>query len=83
MSMKEIQPMSGYPGPTQLHINELDREIEAIRTEQLLSAASPHRRPRTARARAAVGRGLIALGVALVGETRGHATRTAGNQPSA
>jgi len=79
MSLKEIEPMTSYPGPTQLHIDELDREIEAIRTEQLFSAASPHRRPRIARARAAVGRGLIALGVALVGETRGNANRTAGN----
>jgi hypothetical protein len=83
MSTKEIEPMSGYPGAAQLHINELDREIEAIRIEQLLSAAHPHRRRRTARARAAVGRTLIALGVALVGETRGHATRTAGNRRSA
>lgn len=75
--------MSGYPGATQLHIDELDREIEAIRMEQLLSAASPQQRPRAARARAAVGRALIALGVAVVDETPGHATRTAGNQPSA
>ena len=83
MSTKESKNMSGYPGPAQLHIDELDREIESIRMEQILSAAHPHRRLRIARARAAVGRRLIALGVALVGETRGHATRTAGNQRSA
>ena len=75
--------MSDYPGAAQLHIDELDREIEAIRIEQVLSAAQPHGLPRTARARAAVGRGLIALGVALVGETRGHVAGTAGNQRSA
>ena len=82
MSTKEIESMSDYPGATQLHIDELDREIESIRIERFLSAAHP-RYARTVRARAAVGRWLIALGAALVGETRGHATRTTRTQRSA
>ena len=53
--------------PAQLHRDELDREIETIRTERLLQAASPPRPGISSRARAGIGRGLISLGMSLVG----------------
>jgi hypothetical protein len=65
-------------GATQIHIDELDREIESIRTERLLRAAGPEREPFRRRARASLGRGLISLGVALGGETQARVARTAG-----
>ncbi len=53
---------------------ELDREIKEIQTERLLRSASPVRPGLRTRARAVFGRGLIALGTAIVG---GAATATA------
>jgi hypothetical protein len=60
----------------QIHIDELDREIETIRTERLLRATSPTEPSKAQRAKAGVGRGLISLGVALVGDGHGRQTRT-------
>jgi hypothetical protein len=51
---------------TQLHVSELDRQIEAIRTERALATAAP-RRGFVERARRGTGRALIAAGVALAG----------------
>ena len=50
-----------------LHQEELGREIEAIQTERLVRSATPVRQGLPTRARAAFGRALISLGVALVG----------------
>jgi len=69
--------MNGQLDATRLHIEELDREIETIRTEQFLHAAMPDRPALPGRAKASIGRGLISLGVALVGEVRGQSARTA------
>ena len=62
--------MDGLLGATQIHIDELDREVESIRTERLLRDAAGARPSLPRRARAGLGRGLISLGDALVGETR-------------
>jgi hypothetical protein len=78
MNTKEISSMDPRLGATQLHIDELDREIETIRMERLLSAATPPGPTRSARGRAAIGRGLVSLGVALIGDTRKQASPTAG-----
>jgi hypothetical protein len=50
-----------------LHREELDREIDAIRTERLVRSASPPSQGLPARVRAGLGRRLIALGSSLVG----------------
>jgi hypothetical protein len=77
MTNREIDHMNGQLDATRLHIEELDREIETIRTERLLQAARPERPTLPGRARASIGRGLISLGVALGGETHGRAVRAA------
>ena len=76
MTNRETTIMDGQFSATQMHIDELDREIESIRTERLLRSASPTRPNLAQRARSGVGHGLIALGVALAGETNGRAIRT-------
>lgn len=51
---------------TQLHVSELNRQIEALRTERAIGAASV--RPGVVdRARRGTGRALIAAGEALAG----------------
>ena len=62
--------MDALLGATRIHMDELDREIETIRTERLLRAPTPDRQTLPMRATAWIGRGLIALGVALGGD--GH-----------
>ena len=64
---------------------ELDREIEAIQTERLLRSASPMRPGLPTRARAGFGRGLIALGTAIVGgaDAAAAATRSTGSRSRA
>jgi hypothetical protein len=76
MTKKERTIMETQFSPTQMHIDELDREIETIRTERLLRSASASRPSLAQRARTGVGRGLIALGVALTGESSRRAVRT-------
>ena len=44
---------------------ELDREIDTIRTERILSGQAPHQPGPASRAIASVGRGLISVGTAL------------------
>jgi len=56
-----------------LHREELDREIETIRTERLIRAATPDRPGLPSRARAGLGRGLITVGTALLGSSDGAA----------
>ncbi len=54
-------------GATRIHQADLDREIDSIRTERLLAAATPHHDGIVDRARRVTGRVLIAAGTALVG----------------
>jgi hypothetical protein len=65
-----MNSMDGLLGATQIHIDELDREIETIRTERMLRGTAASRPSLPRRARAGLGRSLIALGDALVGDTR-------------
>lgn len=58
-----------------LHREELDREIEAIRTERLIRATTPARPGLPSRVRAGLGRRFIAVGTALLGAS--EPTRTA------
>lgn len=51
-----------------LHREELDREIDAIRTERLVRSASPPGSGLATRVRAGLGRRLISLGNSLVGQ---------------
>jgi hypothetical protein len=48
-----------------IHQQELDREIETLRTERFLSAQSPDRPGPVTRGLASVGRGMISVGTAL------------------
>jgi hypothetical protein len=70
-----MNPMDGF-NATQIHIDELDREIESIRIERLIRDAAVGRPSLPRRARAGLGRSLISLGDALVGEAR-STSRTA------
>lgn len=56
-----------------MHRAELDREIDIIRTERLIRAASPARQGLATRARSGLGRGLISLGTALLGSNESGA----------
>jgi hypothetical protein len=71
--------------PAQLHRDELDREIDAIRAERLIHAAAPPGPGLSTRARAGLGRGLISLGTSLVGtaDAAAAATRSAGSRSRA
>jgi hypothetical protein len=60
-----------------IHQQELDREIDALRTERMLSALAPHQPGPTSRAIAKVGRGLISVGTALTSRVDGPATQAA------
>jgi len=48
-----------------IHQQDLDREIESIRTEKFLNAQVPSRPGPMARGLASVGRGMISVGTAL------------------
>jgi hypothetical protein len=48
-----------------IHREELDREIECLRTEKFLNAQAPHRPGPVSRGLASVGRGMISLGTTL------------------
>jgi hypothetical protein len=65
-----------------LHQVELDREIDALQIERLVRSATPVRQGLPTRARAGLGRGLISLGIALVGRAgaAAPAARSAGSQ---
>ena len=64
---------------------ERDREIEAIQTERLLRSASAIRPGLPNRARAGFGRGLIALGTAILGgaDVAAAAARSTGSRSRA
>jgi hypothetical protein len=76
MTNRETTIMDTQFSATQMHIDELDREIESIRTERLLRSTLPNRPSLAQRAKSGVGHGLIALGSALVGDTNGRVVRT-------
>jgi hypothetical protein len=48
-----------------IHQQELDREIDTLRTEKLLNSRAPHRPGPVARCLASVGRGMVSVGTAL------------------
>ena len=61
-----------------IHQQELDHEIESLRTERILNARAPHRPGPVARGLASVGRGMISVGTALAGRVDSSpATRSA------
>ena len=55
---------------TRLHQADLDRDIESLRTERLLAAATGPTEGVSHRARRRLGGALIAIGTALVGQER-------------
>jgi hypothetical protein len=61
--------MSDSFDAARLHRQDLDREIESIRTERLLRSATAPAPGLPSRARAGLGRGLISLGTALLGSS--------------
>ncbi|HSL32208.1 MAG TPA: hypothetical protein VK871_01085 [Candidatus Limnocylindrales bacterium] len=64
-----------------IHRRELDREIESIRTERLLRTSGPASGPTgpgaVGRARSGLGRGLISLGIAVLGSAESAHRSTA------
>ena len=48
-----------------IHQQDLDREIDSLRTERLLNGQATHRPGPVARGLASVGRGMISVGTAL------------------
>jgi hypothetical protein len=82
---QEVHTVNETFDAARLHRDDLDREIDAIRTERLIHAASPARRGLPTRARAGLGRHLIALGTRLVGtaDAAAAATRSAGRRSRA
>jgi hypothetical protein len=62
--------------------DELDREIEAIRAERLLNAVAPPHPTLPSRARARIGRRLISLGTALVGQSQPAPAAVHQNRPA-
>jgi hypothetical protein len=59
-----------FDGAT-IHRQDLDREIETLRTERFLSAHQPHRPGPVSRGLASVGRGMISVGTALASRVDG------------
>jgi hypothetical protein len=62
--------------------DELDREIEAIRSERLLNAAARPQPTLPSRARAGLGRRLISVGTALVGQSQPSPAAVRQNRPA-
>ena len=56
-----------------IHQQELDREIETICAERMLSSRSPRRPGPVARSLATVGRGMVSVGTALASRGDGPA----------
>jgi hypothetical protein len=67
MTTHEAYVMNQQTDTVRMRQDELDREIESIRAERLINASGPARPSAATRARAGLGRRLIALGNALVG----------------
>jgi len=57
-----------------IHQQELDREIESLCTERMLSAQSPRQPGPVSRGLATVGRGMISVGTALASRVERPAT---------
>lgn len=70
MNRNEVHAMNMQSESVRMRQDELDREIETIRSERLLSAAAPPHPTLPSRARTGLGRGLISLGTALVGRSQ-------------
>ena len=70
-----------------LHREELDREIDSLRTERLIRSTGQARPGLPARARASLGRGLISIGTMLLGKAGAAAdvatARPAGSRSTA
>jgi hypothetical protein len=60
-----------------IHQQELDREIDTILAEEMLSAQAPHHPGPASRAIASVGRGLISGGTALASRVDAPAGQSA------
>jgi hypothetical protein len=67
MTTHEVHVMNQQTETVRMRHDELDREIESICAERLINASGPTRPSVATRARAGLGRRLIALGNALVG----------------
>jgi hypothetical protein len=73
--------MNEYDAAT-IHRQELDREIDSIRTERLLRSKGPPGQNMAGRARSGIGRGLIALGEAVLGPAEATSRSPAGRPAS-
>jgi hypothetical protein len=62
-----------------IHQQDLDREIESIRTEKFLNAQAPSRPGPMARGLASVGRGMISVGTALASRVDAAPARSTGS----
>jgi hypothetical protein len=62
-----------------IHQQELDREIEMLRTERILNANAPQRPGPMARGLASVGRGMISVGTALASRVDAAPARSTGS----
>ena len=60
-----------------IHQQELDREIDALRTERLINDRTAHRPGPLTRGLATVGRGMVSVGSALASRVESPATRSA------
>ena len=60
-----------------IHQQELDREIDSLRTEKLLNSTGPHRPGPVARGLASVGRGMVSVGTALASRVDAPAPHSA------
>ena len=60
-----------------IHQQELDREIETLRTERLLSSHAQHQPGPVARGLASVGRGMISVGTSLASRVDAPSARSA------
>ena len=62
-----------------IHQEELDREIDILRTEKLLSSRTPNRPGPVTRGLATVGRGMVNVGTALASRVDAPAKQSAGS----
>jgi hypothetical protein len=60
-----------------IHQQELDREIDSLRTEKLINSRAPHRPGPVSRGLASVGRGMVSVGTSLASRVDGPAQRSA------
>ena len=65
-----------FDGP-RIHQQELDREIDSLRTEKLINSRAPDRPGPVSRGLAWVGRGMVSVGTSLANRVDGPARRSA------